>query len=340
MKKLLLLFIPIICFGQPNKTGLDSVTLRNNILFNWSKGVSTERGSVIQTGGTSTLTYDPVYGSYFSIASGNGRKGPGRWNVVIGEDAGDSITNNANYNTLLGKDAGKNIKTGSDNFFAGWDAGYNTISGSANIGFPQDALYNNVRGSNNVALGRGSQYSNIAGNHNIAAGWQSLYYLNGGEENVALGGYAGAFLLKGSGNVYIGAYAGEHNDAAVGKMINNSIYIGRYTGLSSANSNVTMIGYNVQSTKDNEMNIDNIIKGDKVTGDVQVKSITISERQITFDDTFMYVKTSTGIVKKVPLQELSTARQTQPTSQSIPIYSTNGQLIGFGMIKPYQQAYK
>lgn len=333
MKNILILLVLIStdCFGQggPKNSGIDSATLRDNILLNWTKGVPTERGSVLG-GGSSTLTYDPIYGSYYSIASGVSKIGPGRWNLVIGENAGDSMTNDANYNTFLGKDCGRSNKTGDDNFFAGWDAGYHNTSGNANIGFPQDALYSNTRGSNNVALGRGAQYSNMTGNHNISAGWQSLYYLTGGEENVALGGYAGAFLLKGSGNIYIGAYAGEHNDAAVGKTINDAIYIGRYTGLSSAHSRSINIGYNIQSTGDGKINIGNVYKGDVSTGVAEVNSISISGKQVTFDDNYMYVQTSTG-QKRVPLQEVTAATKavTTQSNQRVAVYGTDGKLVGY-----------
>lgn len=322
---LLLTFYSVSIFSQgnsPNKaSGIDSATLGNELL-NWKSGSSTIRGH-------QNIKYNQVWGSYFSAGSGTARKQDGRWNVVIGENAGDSLNGGAR-NTFLNKDAGQSTTVGNDNFAVGWDALRDNKFGNANIAIVQDALRSNLRGSNNVALGRGAQFSNIAGNHNVSAGWQSLYYLENGSENVAIGGYAGAFLLKGSGNVYIGQYAGEHNDAAVGKTINDAIYIGRYTGLSSAHSNSINIGYNIQSTGDGKINIGNVYKGDVTTGNAEVTSISISGRQITFDDNFMYVKTSTGVVKRVPLQDVSTARE----PVGFKVYNTQGQLLF------YQPVYK
>lgn len=338
MKNLLFaifLLLSISSFAQNPKQTLTRVSLENDSLKNYFKDGSVMfEGKVIGGASDPSFIYDPVFGSYFSIGSGIGRKGPGRWNIVIGEEAGDSLTNDANYNTFLGRDAGKNNSTGDDNFFAGWDAGYNNKSGNANIGLPQDALYSNIRGSNNIALGRGAQYSNIAGSHNISAGWQSLYYLTSGAENVALGGYAGAFLLKGSGNVYIGAYAGEHNDAAVGKTINDAIYIGHLTGISSAHSNSINIGYNIQSTVDGGINIGNVYYAEN--GKARVNTITISGKEIAFDDNYMYVVTSTG-QKKVALQDVNAAPARVAPQQEVQqtrvpkgfiLYDMNGQRLG------------
>lgn len=329
MKNLLSIIAIVITgslFGQPGKSALDSVTERGNELLNWSKGVSIVRGA-------QNLRFYPLQGSYFSAGAGTYAQ-PGRWNVVIGENAGDSITTGAR-NTFFGKNAGQKTRVGNDNLAVGWDALRDNIFGNSNLALIQDAMRSNLRGSNNVALGRGSQFSNIAGNHNISAGWQSLYFLTDGHENVAIGGYAGAFLLKGSGNVYIGQYAGEHNDAAVGKTIDNSIYIGRYSGLQSAHSNSITIGYNTQSTGDYKINIGNTIYGDILSGDVSAKSITISGRQITFDDNYMYVRTSTGITKRISLEELSSSTKavTVNSNQTVPIYSIDGKQIGYATFK-------
>jgi hypothetical protein len=324
-----------IVFGQggPKNSGIDSATLRDNILLNWSKGVSTERGSVVGGGGSGTqnLTYDPVYGSYFSIASGTLRTGSGRWNVVIGEGAGDNITSEANYNTLLGAHAGNAITTGDDNVFMGWDAGLFTTSGRGNVGFPQDALKYNLTGSDNIAIGKFSQYTNTRGQGNVGVGFNTLYYLEAGDENVVLGKYAGGILYKGSGNIFLGAYAGEANQSETNKVIvDDAIAIGRYTGLSKMFSRSITIGFNLQPTAANQINIGNVYKGDISTGNAEVNSISISGKKVTFDDNYMYVNTSTG-VKRVPLQDVSAA-QPQPTG--FKVYNAQGQLLF------YQPAYK
>jgi hypothetical protein len=334
MKNILILIILIssTCFGQggPKNAGIDSATLRDNILLNWKNGTSTERGQVIGgVSGAQTLTYDPTWGSYFSIASGTFKTGFGRWNVVIGENAGDNITSDANYNVFLGKNTGNACTTCDDNVFMGWDAGLFTTSGRGNVGFPQDALKFNTTGSDNIAIGKFAQYTNTRGNGNVGVGFNAFYYLEAGDENVGLGKYVGGILYKGSGNVFLGAYAGEANQSETNKVIvDDAIAIGRYTGLSKMFSRSISIGFNIQPTAANQINIGNVYKGDIATGNAEVSSISISGRKVTFDDNFMYVTTSTGIVKKVPLQELA-ATQASKANDVTPIFSLNGQLIGY-----------
>jgi hypothetical protein len=92
-------------------------------------------------------------------------------------------------------------------------------------------------------------------------------------------------------------------------------------------SNSISIGFNIQPTAANQINIGNVYKGDITTGNAEVKSITISGRQITFDDNYMYVTTSTGVVKKVALQEVAAAKTTTQ-EQTYMLYELNGQSTG------------
>jgi hypothetical protein len=314
---LILLLISSAAFSQPNKTGIDSVTLKDE-LVNWSKGVPVIKGS-------QNLRYYSDKKTYLSIGAATGAANYGSYNLVMGDHAGDSL-NGGSYNTFFGRGAGQSTKTGNFNFAASWDALRDNVSGNNNVAIVEDALRSNIRGSNNIALGNGSQFSNTGGGHNISAGNQSLYYLTSGSENVAIGGYAGAFLEKGSGNVFISAYAGEFNGAAVGKTINDAIYIGRLSGISSAHSNSINIGYNTQSKEDYGINIGNVYGGNSLTGVAEVKAISISGRTITFDDNYMYVKTSTGVVKKVALDEI-TAPATSRVVEYANYYNAAGQLI-------------
>jgi hypothetical protein len=329
MKNLVILILfPYILFAQKGKPqGLDSVLMENNTLYQFINGTKQDRGSVV--GGGGVLSYNPVWGSYMS-AGANAFGVVGQYNLAIGQNAFEN-NQTGSYNTALGKDVLKMNISGRDNFGAGWDALYNNTSGNANIAMPQDALFSNTTGSNNVALGRGSQYTNQRGNGNVGIGFNTFYYLQAGDENVSIGHYSGGFMEKGYGNIFIGSYAGEMNNAAVGKTINNSIYMGTYTGLGSAHSGVIMMGYNLQSKKDNEINIGNVYKGDVSTGVAEVGAITISGRTITFDDNFMYVKTSTGVTKKVALQELSATPQ---QLIGVKAYNAQGQLLF------YQPVYK
>lgn len=327
---LIAVIISISGISQPNKNTLDSAVLTND-LVNWSKGTATIRGS-------QNLRVYSLRGLYFSAGAGTfADTNKGVWNIAIGPNAGDHLAGGS-YNTFLGKDAGQNTTMGSDNFAVGWDPLRDNTFGSANIAIVQDALRSNTRGSYNIALGKYSLFTNTVGNHNTGIGFNTLNYLEQGDENIAIGPYAGGINRKSYGGVYIGSYAGERNDASIDKTLYGAIYIGQYAGINSANSYGVTIGYNVQSEGDYKINIGNVYKGDILTGNAEVKSISISGRQVTIDDNYLYVKTSTGILKAIPLQDITATSMATTSSQTIaqqsfPIYSTTGQLIGFGTIK-------
>ena len=65
MKKLLLMFLPVICFGQPHKNKLDSVLIVKDTLYQFANGQKEMRGTA---GGVSK----------------------GRDNVALGRGAGSS----------------------------------------------------------------------------------------------------------------------------------------------------------------------------------------------------------------------------------------------------------
>jgi len=66
----------------------------------------------------------------------------------------------------------------------------------------------------------------------------------------------------------------------------------------------------------------------------EASSISISGRKVTIDDNYLYVTTSTGVIKKVPLQDISasaklvsTAEQSKPIAGRYAAYTTSGQLL-------------
>ncbi len=324
MKKLLFLFIPVICFGQgPKNSGIDSVTLRDGkTLLNWIKGVSTARG--IASGGYDYWNYDETYGTLYSIGAKDSSTEAGRWNFVAMPLAGRNLTNQSAYNIYIGPGAGQLSKYSKNQILLGWEAGKNS-NGNDNVAISEDAMYSLTTGIGNNVVGRGALFTLTRGNHNNAFGYNALQAMTKGDENVAVGSYAMAFNLNGFGNVAIGTYAMENNDhyQFPTKSVNNSVAIGYMAGFNSYGNNSINIGSNTETgMSDNKINIGNTIYGDRVSGDVQVKSITISGRQITFDDNYMYVKTSNGVVKKVALQEVAGAKE-----QTYMLYRANGQKV-------------
>lgn len=108
MKNLLSVILIVLTgslFGQPGKAVLDSVVLKNNELFNWSKGVATKRGGVFDAKGNFILGKDPVItgSSFNNLIGGN--------NVTI---------NNASSIAALGTDC--DFIFGSNYSAAGGDA--------------------------------------------------------------------------------------------------------------------------------------------------------------------------------------------------------------------------
>ncbi len=322
MKNLILLLFPVICFGQ-----VKDVKLENNTLYKKQGNEWIAAGSVIGgTGSTPTLIYDELYGSYYSIGSTQVAH-PGQFNVGIGVGTFEFATT-ANYNIHIGQRAGWKTTVAKNNVFIGWEAGRENSFGVDNVGISEDALLNNIRGAGNVAIGRGTMINNISGPKNTALGYNSLQALVGGEGNTAVGAYSMAWMGKtSSNNTSLGYYALETNNDQI--VVNNSIGIGYQAGISNPFSDVILIGTNVKTTKNGGINIGNVYKGDVTTGNAEVNSISISGRKVTFDDNFMYVTTSTGLVKKVALQDISPA---QPTG--FKVYNAQGQLLF------YQPIYK
>ncbi len=332
---ILIIFISSTCFGQggPKSQGIDSATLTNNILLNWSKGVSTARGSVIGGGGDGSYwNYDPIYETLYSVGAKDSSNQSGRWNFVAMPLAGRNLTNQSAYNIYIGPGAAQFSKYSKNQIALGWEAAKNS-NGNDNVAISEDALYSNTTGIANNVVGRGALYSHPRSNHNNAFGYNALQAMTKGEENIAVGSYAMAFNLNGFGNVAVGTYSMENNDhyQFPTKAISYSTAIGYMAGFNSYGSNSINIGSNTETgMSDNKINIGNTIYGDRVTGNVSVKSITVSDRQITFDDNYMYVQTSTG-AKRVPLQEVTatTRAVTAQANQKVAVYGTDGKLVGF-----------
>jgi hypothetical protein len=316
MKYLIIILIPVYCFGQVKDVKLENNTLYKLVGKDWQQA-----GSVIGGAGSAqTLIYDSIWGSYYSIGSGVVGH-PGQFNVGIGVGTFENATT-AHYNIHIGQRAGWQTTVGHDNIYIGWESGRQNTSGSNNVGIAgEDALRDNTTGFNNVAIGRGSMISNTTGRYNTATGYNALQANLIGEGNTAFGAYSMALHVNGSNNTALGYYSLETNSEVA---VNNSIGIGYQAGIGNTYSNAILIGTNVSTTKNGGINIGGVYKGDITTGVAEVNSITISGRTITFDDNFMYVKTSTGVTKKVALQDIAA-----PVQKIIGVktYNSQGQLL-------------
>lgn len=311
-------FLSSILFGQPTK-GIDSATLENNTLFNYSRGIKTQRGVVQLTTANSVISYDSLWGSYFSAGS-NGNKQT-QWNVVIGKNAGDNIST-GNQNTLLNHDAGQHLTIGRGNFAVNWDALRDATSASYNVAIEEDALRSCISCLHDIAIGKGAGFSNTNGQYNIHIGYGSGNDLATGNENTMVGSYSGWFVQNGYGNSYLGFMAGEGNAAVQGKVIHDNTFIGHYAGaFNSGVSNAILIGANTEASADGDINIGNVWKGNINTGDFSAKSVTVSGHKITADNNYLYVDGH-----PIPYNTISAI-----TSQFVPqaVISLDGKIIGF-----------
>jgi hypothetical protein len=170
-------------------------------------------------------------------------------NIIIGREAGNSISDNRNAiflgykagytntspnaNIAIGYGAGGSLGTNASqqNIFMGYLAGAgNTSIGSItsrmseasnNIGMGYQALLYLTSGDQNVALGSNVMRNISTGGNNIALGAVALYNTDSGDNNIGIGYYAGSNQTSGDGNITIGSgslgIAGESNQLRIGQ---------------------------------------------------------------------------------------------------------------------------
>lgn len=350
MKKLtiLIFLLPLLAICQPNKNYLTDSYLRNDSLFIVRNGQIIFSGAVShQAVGGGALTYFTASKTYLSSTAGTGVINLGLYNIGIGENALDSL-NGGQYNIAIGTHAGRSITNSFDNVFLGWDVGYHTRGGSGNFGAVDDALFGNDGGRDNVAIGRGALYTPKGSSYNVSIGYNTGYNLIDGAENTFIGSYAGGLMYRGSYNTFLGGYAGENNFASdQNTYVNFNTIIGYTAGLSHKWNYCTLIGYDVQATGHNQLNVANVIRGYNVTtpststvevqNDLTVKgnTVTINGVQYNFPSSYpqgtqsMLVNDGFGNLSWQPVQG-SITQSSFSQKETIRIFNSAGQFIGYG----------
>ena len=145
-------------------------------------------------------------------------------NVLIGENAGDSITTSPyniaiGYNTLSTATAGAN-----GNVTIGYKAGQAISTGDRNVGIGDEAGSKITTGGTNIAIGLISMggSNNKTGADNIGIGQYTGEKLSSGASNIMIGRQAGNSLTTGDYNILIGddvdaSSAGADNELKIGK---------------------------------------------------------------------------------------------------------------------------
>ena len=174
-------------------------------------------------------------------------------NCAFGSDA-LRFAGNSNPNIGIGVSAGYALSSSQFNIAIGYDAmKFYGGNGDFNIGIGSSALVNaNGLCQKNVAIGASNVLRNIINSSsNVAIGDFTGYYLTGGDYNTWIGDAVGAFVYEGSYNTYVGHYAGFSDDGP---------------------TNVTGLGYNSQTTGDNQVQLGNSSTTTYVYGTVQNRS--------------------------------------------------------------------
>lgn len=160
-------------------------------------------------------------------------------NVLIGKQAGYSLTSENSQNVIIGNLAGANLtvssggQTNMKNVIIGSNCAYSIDDGVNNIMIGDSILYNNASGndpSSSVLIGNSVSYNSSNSTNNINLGHEAGYE-NLGTENVFIGRESGRETVDANRNVLIGLKSGYQ-----GSQGDQNIYVGNEAGYSTSNS--------------------------------------------------------------------------------------------------------
>lgn len=190
-----------------------------------------------------------------------------KYNVAVGNDAGNSISSGEN-NTAVGDYAGPNLTTGSSNTLIGESSGLNVTTGQANIAVGSSAMSGTGpgRGIGNIAIGRNTMtgtspifnYSIAIGEsaaqfiqseYAVAIGYQAMYGASGSTpvESVAVGAFALSLVTSGGYNTATG-YGAIGNlttatyNTAIGHVAGSGLLTGAYNTYVGASAGLNETG--------------------------------------------------------------------------------------------------
>lgn len=257
-----------------------------------------------------------------SIAIGGGLKErtSGDYNTAYGRDALRDTTVGT-YNTAIGARALQQNTTGYHNIGIGFQAMQEMQSGYYNTGVGYSVMRHITTGNWNVAMGNEAMRNISSGIRNTSIGSRSMNDLTTGSFNVAMGREAGmypnekAYTTKtGDNNVFIGYRTGQsHNEetdesTAVGSYATartRGTALGRKAlagGVGSVAIGTDSTGIGAEAQNENEFVLGTDKHNVKAPGTFGIAQYTPTSSldargtigDITSDDNYMYVKTSTG----------------------------------------------
>lgn len=179
-------------------------------------------------------------------------------------ELGVSITtsSDSSFNGVMVGEGGGSL----NNIVVGKLSLLNNTTGISNIAIGSQSLDSNTTGGENVSIGFSTMLNNISGTNNVAIGYQALQLSNATSQNTIIGDRSGR-NLSGSNNTFLGSSSGY----AVYSKINNT-FIGKGAGYGSNYNNCSVLGANVDTTGDNQVQLGDSATTTYVYGTVQNRS--------------------------------------------------------------------
>ena len=304
---------------QSDSTGQMNVAIGMNALFactTGSQNIAIGNSAVedVTTGGhnvgigvnalanaTGSMNVGIGYAALRNLIAGNG-------NVAIGEEALTTLTNPAagTINTAVGYFALKALTTGVGNTAIGEKTLMGLTTGTANTALGQLSLSGATTGQQNVALGHGTLYGLTSGSNNTAVGMEAGHRNLAGDARDTIVGNQNTFVgnrcapavgVDPSYTTGVGAGASLGADYATA--------LGAKTVAAGAGSvaiGADSAGMGAATSTANEIALGTAMHTTKVPGRLNVARRTPTGSadaqgqvgDITSDDSYVYVKTSTG----------------------------------------------
>ena len=266
-----------------------------NKLMNVVNAASISFGSDNEIPSTNSTTDDFDYSSNFTWNDTVQEINFGTNNVLIGQNAAQSITTNSVSCTFVGNSAGKITNGGDNNTFIGDQSGFSNITGANNTFVGRNSGRLNTA-STNTFIGDASGSANTSGYNNTFVGGNSGLNNVAGRENVHIGLASGQNGTAGIKNTYIGYEAGK---AATGT---NNIFMGAQAGSNETGSSKLYIENSNSATPLIYGEFDNDII--KING-TQIQSTgTISDNDATPDVSAANIWTYNGTSNAVIVIDL------------------------------------
>jgi hypothetical protein len=287
--------------GQGNVTGAPQWAVGYAETRNGWQVSKTDTNATV-AGQDALLAARSSYGSWTSPAR----------TTAFGYQALKALTSGTN-NTAVGDNALAAVTTATDNTAVG-NSAMAAATGTQSVGIGTQAL-NSASGTSNVGVGYSALVANTTGANNTGVGWRALRDNTTGTRNTGLGYQAGYPAVDGSDHTFIGYQAGPtvattfNNMTCIGSQAktegNNAIAIGR--SVSATANGAVAIGRDSGNTSATATGQDDFVLGTaghkvKVPGRLNVAQRTPTASNdsqgtvgdIAADDTYIYVKASTG----------------------------------------------